>query len=303
MKAFLHYINSLLDNDILDKQADDSENIDFARIFPFILMHLSVFLVIYCGVSLAAAGLCLFSYLVRMFAITGFYHRYFSHKTFKTNRTVQFIFAFLGCASTQRGPLWWAAHHRKHHKHSDEPADAHSPVAHNFWWSHMGWFLCRKHFPTDKRYVQDWLKFKELELINRYDWFAPVVYALFMYLLGCAAESMFPTIGLNGSQALIWGFFVSTVILYHGTFVINSLAHKWGSSPFETGDSSRNNLWLSVITLGEGWHNNHHFYPNTVRQGFRRYEFDPTYWILRCMQSLGLIHSCRELPAHIKEKL
>ena len=303
MKAVLTYINTLIDSDALDANMSDSEKIDFARIFPFILMHLSVFAAFYVGFSWAALALCLFSYLIRMFAITGFYHRYFSHKTFKTGRIVQFFFGFLGCASTQRGPIWWAAHHRQHHTHSDEPEDTHSPVQYNFWWSHMGWFLCQKNFPTKKRFVRDWLKFKELELLNRYDWIAPLIYASLIAGFGWICGNYFPGLGLTCLQALVWGFFISTVILYHGTFVINSLSHKFGSRPFDTGDQSRNNPWLALITLGEGWHNNHHFYPNTIHQGFRRHEFDPTYWILWCMKKLGLVHSFKELPAHVKKQL
>ena len=303
MKRLWLCINSFLDSDALDTQNDSSEKIDVVRILPFILMHLSVLFVLWCGFSWAALVLCAFSYVIRMFAITAFYHRYFSHKTFKTSRFVQFFFAFIGCASTQRGPLWWAAHHRKHHRHSDEEEDCHSPVKHSFLWSHMGWFLCRKNYPTDKRFVKDWMKYKELELLNRYDWFAPLVYAAAIGLLGWICETYFPAIGLTLSQALVWGFLVSTVILYHGTFVINSLAHKFGSRPFATGDHSRNNGWLALITLGEGWHNNHHYFPNTIRQGFRRSEFDPTYWILSAMKFVGLVHSFKEIPQHIKEQL
>jgi stearoyl-CoA desaturase (Delta-9 desaturase) len=303
MKNILSYVNGLLDNEVLEVKMTDSEKIDVARIVPFILMHLSVFLVIFSGFSWAGLALCAFSYLIRMFAITAFYHRYFSHKTFKTSRPVQFFFAFLACSSTQRGPIWWAAHHRQHHKHSDQAEDTHSPVQHSFWWSHMGWFLCQKNFPTNKRFVQDWLKFKELNWLNRYDWIAPVIYALFISFCGWICENYFPALGLTCAQALVWGFFVSTVILYHGTFLINSLSHVYGTRPFETKDESRNNPWLAIITLGEGWHNNHHYFPNTIRQGFRPGEFDPTYWGLWLMAKFKLIHSCRELPAHIKKQL
>ena len=303
MNSILNYLNSLVDSDALDEKMSDSESIDFARIFPFILMHLSVVSVFFVSFSWAGILLCLVSYLIRMFAITAFYHRYFSHKTFKTGRLVQFVFAFLACSSTQRGPLWWAAHHRQHHKHSDQAEDAHSPVQRSFWWSHMGWFLCQKNFPTKKRFVRDWLKFKELEILNRYDWIAPLIYGVLIYFFGLFMEIFFPSAGLDASQALVWGFFVSTVILYHGTFVINSLAHVYGTRPFKTRDDSRNNPWLAIITLGEGWHNNHHYFPNTIHQGFRKYEFDPTYWGLRTMECFGLIHSCKRLPKHLKEQI
>jgi stearoyl-CoA desaturase (delta-9 desaturase) len=303
MTAILSYLRTLLDSDALDDRGSDDERVDLSRVIPFILLHFGVLLVFYSGVSAAALGLCLGSYLLRMFAITAFYHRYFSHKTFKTGRLTQFVFAFVGCCAVQRGPLWWAAHHRNHHRHSDREEDAHSPVQRSFWWSHMGWFLCRKNFPTDKGLVRDWMKYPELVWLNRFDWIAPVFYALFMWGLGYFCSALFPALGLSVSQALVWGFLVSTVLLYHGTFVINSLAHKFGSRPFETRDHSRNNGWLALITLGEGWHNNHHFYPNSVRQGFRPWEFDPSYWILCMMRSVGLVYDFRPIPSSVQQQI
>ena len=277
-------------------QSDDcqEEKIDWARMMPFALMHLTPLLIYFCGFSWTALVACVLSYLLRMFAITGFYHRYFSHKTFKTNRVVHTVFAFLGSSTTQRGPLWWASHHRRHHNYSDTENDAHSPVTKKFLWSHMGWFLTKKHFPTEQRHVRDWLKYPELVFINRFDIFAPFFYALSLYGIGELINFIFPSLATNGLQFLVWGFFVSTIVLYHATFTINSLAHKWGSKRFDTGDDSRNNRFLAIITLGEGWHNNHHYFPNTVKQGFYKGEWDLTYRILKTMSFFGLVTDMKE---------
>lgn len=285
---------SWFDSHALTNEDCLEEKVDWFRAFPFILIHLTPLLIYFCGFSWTAVAVCLGSYLLRMFAITGFYHRYFSHKTFKTNRVVHTVFAFLGSATTQRGPLWWASHHRRHHSHSDEEDDVHSPITKSFLFSHMGWFLTKKHFPTEQRHVRDWLKYPELVFINRFDIFSPLLYALLLYGLGELTNYLFPALATGGGQFVVWGFFVSTVILYHATFTINSLAHKWGTRRFETSDDSRNNRFLAIITLGEGWHNNHHYFPSTVRQGFYKGEWDPTYWLLKMMQKLGLVSGMKE---------
>ena len=293
-------IIAMLDSDAMDHVENPSDEIDFKRILPFIILHLLALSAFFVDFVWPCLIICAASYFIRMFAITAFYHRYFSHKTFKTSRAVQFIFAALGCASVQRGPLWWASHHRQHHRFSDQEEDAHSPVKRNFWYSHMGWFLTEKHFPTNKRYVRDWMKFPELVFINRFDWLAPLVYGLSMLILGSLASYFFPTLGLNAANTFVWGFIVSTLILYHGTFTINSLAHKYGSRRFDTRDDSRNNFWLAMITLGEGWHNNHHHYPNTIRQGFKKWELDITYQILKAMKLCGLVSEFKPLSDNLK---
>ncbi|BFN14294.1 hypothetical protein MspRI1_23050 [Marinobacter sp. RI1] len=237
-----------------------------------------------------------------MFAITGFYHRYFSHKTFKTSRPAQFVFAVLGASAAQRGPLWWAAHHRHHHQHSDNEQDLHSPHQGGFWWSHMGWFTCDAGFAMDERRVRDWLKFPELRFINRFDSLIPAAFAVAIYLFGEALALWAPELGTNGLQLLVWGFFISTVVLFHGTVSINSLSHVWGKRRFETDDDSRNNFWLALITLGEGWHNNHHRWPQSVRQGFRWYEIDVTWYGLWLLSKLGIIWDLNPIPAHIQKE-
>lgn len=266
---------------------------------PYISIHLLCLGVLWVGWSWAAVGVAAAAYLIRMFVITAFYHRYFSHRTFRTHRVTQFLFAFLGTTSAQRGPIWWAAHHREHHRHSDEPPDKHSPVQHGIVWSHMGWFLSDEGMRTNAKAVPDLLKLPELRWIDRYHLVGPLALAGFMFALGWALERWSPGLGTSGWQMFVWGFAVSTTVLYHGTFTINSLAHRFGTRRFETRDDSRNNFWLSLITLGEGWHNNHHYYPGAARQGFYWWEVDPTYYVLLAMERLGVVWDVRRVPSRV----
>jgi stearoyl-CoA desaturase (delta-9 desaturase) len=282
-------------------EATDERRVDWYRILPFIFLHVMCLGVIWVGWSPIAVGVAAILYFVRMFAITGFYHRYFSHKTYKTNRFWQFVFAVLGNSSVQRGPLWWAAHHRHHHRFTDQPQDAHSPARHGFWWSHMGWLTSRANFPTQMKYVQDWAKFTELRWINRYDTVIPVLLAIALFISGRLLEVYAPELGTSGMQMLIWGFFISTTVHFHAVVTINSMAHMFGSRRYDTPDTSRNNWLLSLITLGEGWHNNHHHYAVCARQGFYWWEIDITYYVLVVLSWLGIIRDLRPLPGKIRE--
>ena len=284
------------DTDVYEARHANPRSIDWLRAVPFLGMHLACLGVIWVGWSPFAIGTALLLYLVRMFAITGFYHRYFSHRTFRTSRPLQFVFAVIGASSVQRGPLWWAAHHRHHHVHSDEPDDSHSPSQDGFWWSHTGWFLSRMNFPTRKNRIRDFSRYPELVFLDRFDMLVPFLLALSLLLLGMLLEQVAPQLGVTGGQLLIWGFFISTVVLYHATFSINSLAHAFGRRRYETRDDSRNNFWLALITLGEGWHNNHHHYPASARQGFFWWEVDLTYYGLKLMESIGLVWDLRGVP-------
>ncbi|MFW5825750.1 MAG: acyl-CoA desaturase [Marinobacter sp.] len=286
----------------LDQLDPTCRRFNLLRVVPFLALHLGCLLALYTGVSLFAAGFALAFFAVRMFAITGFYHRYFSHKTFRTSRGWQFVFAVLGASAAQRGPLWWAAHHRHHHQHSDHPEDLHSPHQGGFWWSHVGWFTCDAAFHTQQRRVRDWLRYPELVFINRFDALVPAAFAIAIYALGEALAAWAPGLSTNGLQLLTWGFFISTVLLFHATVSINSLSHVWGSRRFDTPDDSRNNFWLALITFGEGWHNNHHRWPQSVRQGFRWYEIDITYYGLWLLARLGIIHDLKPVPDSIRNE-
>jgi stearoyl-CoA desaturase (delta-9 desaturase) len=280
--------------------ATDEHRIDWIRVSPFIGMHLACLGVFAVGFSWFAFWTAVVLYAVRMFAITGFYHRYFSHKAFKTSRAAQFVFGLIGASSVQRGPLWWAAHHRNHHRHADTERDPHSPVHRGFFWSHMGWFLTPAGFRTDREVIRDLVKFPELRWLDRYDLLLPVLLATALFVLGELLERHAPGLGTDGPQLLVWGFFVSTVVLFHATVTINSLAHRFGSRRYETSDASRNNWLLALITFGEGWHNNHHYYPGAARQGFRWWEIDITYYGLKLLSWLGLIWDLKPVPAELR---
>ncbi len=293
MKAILRWFDN---GDSAPPVRTGSREIDWLRIIPFISLHLACLAVFFVGISTIAVVTAIGLYLLRMFAITAFYHRYFSHKAFKTSRPVQFIFALLGASATQRGPLWWAAHHREHHRHADQQADPHSPRQ-GFLWSHMGWFLSNSYYQADYSLVKDLKKYPELRLLDRFDILVPVLLAITLFAVGSFLEYSQPQLGTSGAQMLIWGFFISTVVLIHATLAINSMAHRFGKQRYNTGDDSRNNALLALITLGEGWHNNHHHYPVSARQGFYWWEIDISYYLLKGMAKLGLIWDLRTVPA------
>lgn len=283
-----------------DGQGD--RRIDWPRVIPFIGLHLGCLGVLWVGISPTAVVVAAVLYVVRMFAITAFYHRYFSHRTFRASRPVQFVFALLGASAVQRGPLWWAAHHRHHHRYADTEQDPHSP-RYGFWRSHMGWFLTKEAFATDFNLVPDLARFPELRWLDRFDVVVPLALAASLYGLGALLARFAPALNTSGPQLLVWGFFVSTVVLFHATVTINSLAHRFGSRRFATTDDSRNNLWLALLTFGEGWHNNHHFYASSARQGFYWWEIDLTWYGLKLLALLGLIRDLKPVPAWVLERV
>ena len=284
----------------IDTNAVQAEagHIDWLRIMPLVLLHGACLGVLVVGVSPIALLVAVLAYAVRMFAITAFYHRYFAHKAFRTSRVCQFVFAVIGASATQRGPLWWAAHHRDHHKHADVAADPHQSER-GFFWSHMGWFVSGENFATRQDNVPDWQQYPELRWLDRYDLLVPVLLGLFMFGLGVVLNALWPQLGTSGWQMLIWGYFVSTVLLMHATLLVNSMAHRVGHRRFQTRDRSRNNWWLALLTFGEGWHNNHHRYAGSARQGFYWWQVDLSYWTLWLMARLGLVWDLKPVPAHV----
>ena len=250
------------------------------------VMHALCFLAIFTGVSTRALVLGVALYWLRMFGMTGAYHRYFAHRTYRTSRWFQFVLGFLGCMGVERGPLWWAATHRKHHRHSDQPEDAHSPVQRGFWYAHVGWLSEQKQMETDLSKVKDLARYPELRWLDRNHWLAPLIGLIACYLIA-------------GWSGVVVGAFWSTVALWHGTFAVNSLSHLVGSRRFETTDDSRNHFLIAIFTMGEGWHNNHHHYQASARQGFRWWEIDLTYYILCGLAAVGLIRDLRQPPKHM----
>ena len=276
------------------------DGVNLVRCLPFVILHLGCLGVIWVGWSWFAVWTAVALYFVRMFFVTGIFHRYFSHKTYSTSRFGQFVLAVLTGTAVQRGALWWAYHHRHHHQHSDEPEDAHSPHVHGFLWSHIGWITSRRNFPTDYSKIRDLAKYPELVFLNRFDILVPVLFAGALFVGGNWLASAAPALQTSGAQLLVWGFFISTTALFHGTACINSLAHLMGNRRFETSDDSRNSFILSLVTLGEGWHNNHHRYMSATRQGFYWWEIDITYYGLRLLALLGLIWDLKPVPPTLR---
>jgi stearoyl-CoA desaturase (delta-9 desaturase) len=264
------------------------------RTFPFWAVHLLALYGLYVfGFSWAGLALAIGSYYWRMFLVTGAYHRYFSHRTYKTSRWFQFVLAFLGGMCAQKGALWWAEHHRIHHKYSDNERDPHSMKLYGFWWSHLGWILSHEYTLDPKdNHVGDLMQYPELRWLDEHYWTPVALYGGLLYGLGELSHR-------SGLWFLTWGLFVSTVLLWNGTFCINSLSHWRGRRRFETSDASKNNMILAILTLGEGYHNNHHYYQSCARQGFYWWEVDITYYLLRLLAKLGLIWDLREPPERV----
>jgi stearoyl-CoA desaturase (delta-9 desaturase) len=264
----------------------EDDDIVYPDAIPFVLVHLACLGVFWTGVHAWSIAMCLGLYVVRMWALTAGAHRYFSHRSYKTSRPFQFFLALLFSTCAQQGILWWAAKHREHHRYSDTPRDVHSPVQHGFWFSHVGWIFRRRRGKADYCLVQDLARYPELVWLDRHRYLPAVLLGFGIWLA-------------LGWEALVVGYLLSTVILYHGTFSINSLAHYIGRRRYLTGDDSRNNWWLAILTLGEGWHNNHHWFQSSTRQGFRWWELDPTYYVLKGLSWVGLVWDLREPPAAV----
>jgi stearoyl-CoA desaturase (delta-9 desaturase) len=262
------------------------EDIVYPSAIPFVLVHLSCFAAIWSGITWQAVAIGVTLYWLRMFAIGAGYHRYFSHRAFATSRVFQFVLAFLAQTTAQKSVLWWAAKHRHHHLHSDTTDDVHSPRHSGFVYSHLGWIFARRHDSTDLVKIGDFARYPELMWLHKFELLPPFVLAILCFLLG-------------GWPGLVVGFFWSTVLVYHATFCINSLAHVRGRKRYVTGDDSRNNWILAFFTMGEGWHNNHHACQSSVRQGFRWWEVDLTYYILKMLSWPGIVWDLKTPPAEV----
>jgi stearoyl-CoA desaturase (delta-9 desaturase) len=282
-----------------DSRENLPQKVDWVRVLPFIAVHVACLAVFLVGWSWVAVGVAAALYFIRMFFITGFYHRYFSHRAFDTSRGGQLALAIAGGTCMQRGPLWWAAHHREHHRHSDGPEDIHSPRHHGFLWSHIGWVTSKANFPTKLGVVPDLAKYPELVFLDRFDTLIPFAFAFALFGLGALLHAVAPGLGTTGWQMLVWGFFVSTVVHLHASVTINSVAHVFGRRRYKTTDDSKNSFLLALVTLGEGWHNNHHYFPGSARNGFRWWEIDVTYYTLKALSWTGLIWNLRPVPERV----
>lgn len=251
--------------------------------------HIASLGVIFTGVSVPALVVAGALYLFRGLGITAGYHRLLAHRSFQTSRFMQFMMALAGCLAIQGGPLWWVAHHRSHHRHTDDEDDVHSPVTKGFWQSHMGWMMSQAAFQEKGANSRDLHKYPELKWLQRY--YVPLIVgqAVALYVLGAVLNAWFPHWGTSGAQMLVWGLFLSTVLTWHITFAVNSVCHTWGARPNDTGDASTNNPIIGLLAYGEGWHNNHHMYPFSARHGLEWWQVDITWWVLKTLEKLGLV--------------
>jgi stearoyl-CoA desaturase (delta-9 desaturase) len=261
---------------------------DWVAAIPFFGVHLAPLAAFFVVVTWQDWVLCAVLYVTRMFCITAGYHRYFAHRSYRMGRVMQFLMAFGGTTAVQKGPLWWASHHRIHHRYTDLDDDVHSPRD-GFWWSHVGWILSTRHKATDLSAIKDFASYPELRWLERHSWIGPWALAIACFLIG-------------GWGGLVIGFFLSTVLLWHGTFLVNSMAHLIGRRRYATPDTSRNSAIIAVITGGEGWHNNHHYLPASARQGFTWWEIDPTWYLLRLMATLHLVRDLKDPPARLLDQ-
>jgi stearoyl-CoA desaturase (delta-9 desaturase) len=273
----------------VDRADDPSREFNWRTSIPFIALQFVPLLAIFTGITRTALVLFFVTYFGRMFFVTAAYHRYFAHKSYKLNRFWQFVFAFGACSAGQKGPLWWAGHHRAHHKFSDTPNDIHSPRD-GFWWSHVGWILCDKYGETPVDDIKDFAKYPELRWLNAHDWIAPWSLGFMCWLIG-------------GWSGLVVGFFASTVLLWHSTFLVNSASHVFGRRRYDTDDTSRNSLLIALVTGGEGWHNNHHRYQSSARQGFRWWQIDTTYYMLWMLARVGIVKDLRPVPKRVIDEV
>jgi stearoyl-CoA desaturase (delta-9 desaturase) len=266
----------------------NGSRISVLQAIPFATIHLLSLGIFFFPFHWSYLITCFAVLVVRMFFVTAGYHRYFSHRSYKTSRAFQFVIAFIAQTSAQKGVLWWAAHHRHHHRFSDQEDDLHSPTLFGFFWSHVGWIISEKYNDTRFDYIGDFAKFPELRWLNKYHIIPATILAVTLFFIG-------------GLPLFFWGFCLSTTLLWHDTFTINSLSHLFGSRRYDTTDTSKNNWLLALITLGEGWHNNHHHYMASARQGFFWWEIDITYYTLKALSWCGLVRDLRKVPTHILE--
>jgi stearoyl-CoA desaturase (delta-9 desaturase) len=266
-----------------------------AFVGPLVLLHLACGLVFVTGSSRVAVKVFVITCVAQLLGLTMGYHRLLAHRSFRTSRWFQFLLALLGTLAGQNGPLWWVGHHVHHHRYADREADIHSPRA-GIFWSHMGWLFSPRIIPTRQQLVTGLARLPEMRLLQQYSYVVPLLYAFLLYLLGVTWRRLDPAAGVSGMQLVVWGTVLSTVCVYHITLCVGSIAHLYGTRPFPTRDDSRNNVVLAFLMFGDGWHNNHHYCPSSARMGFRWWEFDPNYALLRLLQRIGIVWDLKVPP-------
>jgi stearoyl-CoA desaturase (delta-9 desaturase) len=269
------------------------ERFDPRACLPLLAVHALCAGALFTGVSPLALLVCPGLLFVRLFGVTAGYHRLLAHRAFRCGRVTQFALAWLGASAAQLGPLWWTAQHRLHHRHADRAGDPHSPHQGGLWWAHVGWLLCPRHTRAPLETVPDLLRVPELVWLERFHWLPPLALGMALYAAG---EALGPAWDTSGAQLVVWGFCVGTVLLYHLSLAVASLGHRFGRRRYALPDESRNLPWLAWLTLGDGWHNNHHARPDWARHGHAPGELDLTWLGLRALAGLGLVWDLREPP-------
>lgn len=270
-----------------------------ANIVRISIFHSCAFLVFFVGVSPIAFAAFLFFFVVRTFGVAAGYHRYFSHRSFETSRWFQFVLAFLGASSGQKGPLSWATSHRIHHRYSDTPKDPHTPKR-GFLYGYIGWLLPSDALHTDKKLTADFDPYPEIAWINTYYNIAPVSLALFCAGLGTYLKLHHPELQTSGLQLFTWGFVMSGILCLHGTLLINTLGHMSPEKSPRTNDHSRNVAFLLPVTLGECWHHNHHSSPTSANCGFKWWQVDFIYLGIVILGKLGIVYNIHNFAAKNK---
>ncbi|TAL63241.1 MAG: acyl-CoA desaturase [Legionella sp.] len=274
------------------------DNIHWRSVIEYLFYHLGALCFIFVGVSKVAFYSFLFFDILRAFCVTVLLHRYFTHRCFETTRGWQFVFGLFALTPLQRGPLWWVSHHRRHHQYTDLPGDPHTPTQ-GFFYSHLGWLMTINDSATDKSYVKDWLRYPELIWLDRLEWLAPIVLMGLAYLYGELLNHYYPSLGTNGMQMLVWTFFIPTVLVLHGSCIVNSILHSAGYRRFNTPDNSRNMWFLAILSLGEGFHNNHHRHQRSCKQGIGWWEIDLSYYVIKLLERLKIISNLRYFPESV----
>ena len=221
------------------------------------------------------------------------FHRLLTHRSFATRpKALEYLLTIFGCCANEGGPIGWVADHRKHHAHSDDEDDCHTPRR-SFGWAHMFWFMTpditSRHSPEYyAKWAPDLTKDPVLMFLDRFHWVFAIGLMVGLYMVG-------------GMPWLVWGGFVRAVGVLHATWLVNSATHVWGYRTHETRDDSTNLWWVALITYGEGWHNNHHAYQTSARHGLAWWELDMTYIGIKLMSYVGLVPSRSIKLAKVKD--
>lgn len=261
--------------------------LDWVAVFFFGTIHVLALLAPWFFSWSAVAVTLFLHWLFGSIGICLGYHRLLSHRSLQVPRWLEYAIAIIGALALQGGPIFWVAGHRLHHAHTEDIDQDPYSAKRGFWWSHMLWIFYPKpeFFDYEKyqKFAPDLVRQGFYRWLNRYFLFLQIPLAIILYLIG-------------GWSWVIYGMLVRVVLLWHSTWMINSVTHMWGYRTFDVPDNSRNLWWAAIFTYGEGWHNNHHAYPQVAKAGWRWWEVDVTWWSIWVLKSLGLVQKVNLPP-------